>query len=351
LIIRRAVRLLLLFAAIEAMSFGFAKLSIWRGNPFLFFYADLFEHVDPALAKFERDGSITGWPLTNDPRQQPARQPATCGSAMGGSFTYSTGVADDETWPSYLSEKLGCNIDNFGADGFGVDQSEIRHSSLDRHDRVVVFGLIPGMIIPDSIASWTFYDRGVDHLPRPNLTKPFFVLNGEKLELIPRPPFDPNAILAHHRFDLFRSMWTPLRFPFSYSVAAAIYRHFTIPNYWNMNVYDNSLTSVGMRKRGWTILRTMQAEVKSHGGELVVVLVESPDLTPGENPPYAPILTELRRELSGVCLIDPFPALHALSEKIGAPGMRNTSGHYSAAGNNVIASEVAKGIASCGIKL
>jgi hypothetical protein len=270
---------------------------------------------------------------------------------VGGSFTYSTGVADDEAWPSYLSGKLGCNIDNFGVDGFGVDQSTIRHMNLKRHDRVVVFGLITGMFLPDSIASWTFNDRGVDRLPKPNLTKPFFLLNGENLEMVPRPPFDPGAIMAHHRFDLFRSMWTPLRFPFTYSVAAAVYRHFTIPSYWTMNVYDGSQASVAMRRRGWAILRKLQADVKERGGELVVVLIESPDLTPGENPPYAPILTEIHRELPSVCLVDPFPALHALSEKIGVPGLRNTSGHYSAAGNNVIASEVAKGIAGCGIKL
>jgi hypothetical protein len=350
-VIGKAARLLIIFAVIEAICLGFAKLSILRGNPFLFFYADLFDHMDPVISEAERNGSVTGWPRSNEPRPQAVRQPSTCGSALGGSFTRSPDVADGQTWPSLLSDKLGCNIENFGGDGFGIDQSEIRYRSLDRHDHVVVFGLIPGMVIPDTLASWTFYAQGDDHLPKPNVTKPFYRLDAERLDLVPRPSFDPVAIFEHHRFDLFRSMWTPLRFPFSYSVATAIYRHLTVPNYWNLNVYDDSATSVAMRKQGWAILRRGDSLTREHGASLVVVLVESPDLTPNEKPPYETILAEMHRELPGICIVDPFPALHALVEKIGPAGMRTKTGHYSAASNEVVASEVAKGITACGIKL
>ena len=51
-------------------------------------------------------------------------------AAYGDSFTFGEDVADDQTWPAYLSKILGLPVDNYGVAGYGPDQALLR---LERH--------------------------------------------------------------------------------------------------------------------------------------------------------------------------------------------------------------------------
>lgn len=59
------------------------------------------------------------------PRPDPSWSSGTrpCISAYGDSFTYGFEAADDETYPHFLSEIVGCPVRNYGIIGYGSDQA------------------------------------------------------------------------------------------------------------------------------------------------------------------------------------------------------------------------------------
>lgn len=74
----------------------------------------------------DRDGA---WSLAIDGRGARRESYAGAGglvSAYGDSFTFGHEVADDQTWPHYLSERLGTRVDNWGQTAWGPDQAVLR---------------------------------------------------------------------------------------------------------------------------------------------------------------------------------------------------------------------------------
>lgn len=59
-------------------------------------------------------------------------------SAYGDSFTFGHEVHDDETWPHYLSERLGSRVDNWGHSAWGPDQALLRLRRNLPHERTAV---------------------------------------------------------------------------------------------------------------------------------------------------------------------------------------------------------------------
>ncbi|MBR0753884.1 hypothetical protein JQ604_17000 [Bradyrhizobium jicamae] len=336
----RAVRVFVFIAIVEVLCLGFGVLSIRRGNAFLLYYPSLFTAMNNEQINREKTAPSTGWPKDTAPRKQPTHQATTCGAAMGGSFTYGDDVEDSDTWPYLLGRKLGCDVDNLGASGFGIDQSVLHYQALSRHDAFVIFGITSVMFTADAAASWTFYSKAVDNLPLPALTKPRFLLEGDALILKPRPPSLRSAIAEYHDDDIFRREWTPLQFPFSWHIARAVYQRAFIPRLSDDNVMNQRETSKAMRKLGWRILQTYRGSAQP-----VVFMIPSPD----EVEIKPDIIAEARSALPSMCLVDPSPALTHLAAEIGTVRMRTRTGHFSPEGNAVLAEELAAGLARCGI--
>ena len=66
-------------------------------------------------------------------------------------------VTDDEAWLHRLSERLGCNVQNFGIGGYGLDQAALRYELASPPGNFVIVGLFIEMLRRDLAASWTFY--------------------------------------------------------------------------------------------------------------------------------------------------------------------------------------------------
>jgi hypothetical protein len=90
-----------------------------------------------------------------------------CGSAWGGSFTVGPDVPDTCAWPYLASIKLGCEISNFGVEGFGFDQTLLLFQQSPPHDSLVILGMAQPMITVGGAASWTFIDLQESSAARP----------------------------------------------------------------------------------------------------------------------------------------------------------------------------------------
>src|SRR5258708_29195554 len=205
--IRRTIILLLTLVAtlviVDLIFLGFGAVSIWRGNPFLLYCRSLFSGMSAEQILAEARGSSTGWPLKRTIRPQPSPEPKTCGGAAGGSFTFADDVSDGEAWPAVLSQMIGCNVDNLGIDGFGLDQAVVYYQEALRSDRFVIIGISPAMFLMDGAASWTFYTLGPEHLPTIRPPKPFSLLNpAGRLTYVRRPSPTPARIEALPDADL-----------------------------------------------------------------------------------------------------------------------------------------------------
>lgn len=137
-------------------------------------------------------------------RREPLAAPGGVISAYGDSFTFGHEVDDDETWPHYLSERLGTRVDNWGQSAWGPDQALLRLARNLPHERTAVVVLA---IMSENIAR-------LMNCYRPFLTgdaamkmafKPMLVLDDDELVWQPNPlaraetPTDWEAALAKCR--------------------------------------------------------------------------------------------------------------------------------------------------------
>src|SRR5262249_7026483 len=139
--------------------------------------------------------SNLGWDYGK--RSGPSGPASPCGSAFGDSFTHGDEVDDNEAWPFLLSQKLGCEIENFGAGGYGLDQAYLKYLKYRPVGHFVILELYQEMLRRNFAASWRFYASQRDSLP-----KPFFRIERGALKL-KKPPMTLNqeAIRKHHAYD------------------------------------------------------------------------------------------------------------------------------------------------------
>lgn len=108
-----------------------------------------------------------------------------CITLYGDSFTYGTGVLDQDTWGNILSERNRCRVGNFGVPGYGTDQALLRfQKNIGDTAPVSILGIYP-----------TDITRNVNQYrylltTRPNTVfafKPRFILERGRLRLVPLP--------------------------------------------------------------------------------------------------------------------------------------------------------------------
>jgi hypothetical protein len=348
------IGLLLIFITVEIQSYAFGKLSITNGNSFQFYQPDVFDLSPEQLANENSAGRL-GWQL-NIPRPQSSKSSSSCGSAFGDSMTHGDEVKDDEAWLHRLSERLGCNVQNFGVGGYGLDQAALRYEMATPPGNFVILGLFIEMLRRDLAASWTFY-RGPakNNLPRYSVTKPMFVMENDTLELVPRPtqPVTRQAIVQHHRKDFFlNSLWTQLSFPYSYAAGRAIYRRYVDESYLN-NISSNQFWRPDHPSHADAlaakILLRMRDQTRQREQRLVVVMIPQVEEAVQPKPAYAQFAQDAAQQMPDVCIVDTYPAVAAEAAKVGMATLRAPHGHYSPAGNEVLAQVVRDGLQRCGI--
>ncbi|MCB9254488.1 MAG: hypothetical protein H6617_07375 [Bdellovibrionaceae bacterium] len=149
------------------------------------------KNQDPLLGwrnKVESGVTENGW------RQQ--REPALRSSKrriafVGDSFVFGVGVANEETLPHFLQEKLGTEYEvlNFGVQGFGIDQAALvtTHILPAYHPERIVFGFIADDL-DRSCTDFSFQFR-----------KPYFKQRGGELSLEGIPAKSRRAVFLENQ--------------------------------------------------------------------------------------------------------------------------------------------------------
>jgi len=349
----RVAKIVAFLAALEAIFWLFGTLSLHRGNPWrLFDAASLSAEIEANLPT-ERSAPATGWPAPDARIERPHPPlPTTsrCGSAWGGSFTVGADVSDAEAWPYLASVKLGCKIANFGVDGFGFDQTMLLAEAEMPHNSLIILGMAQPMITVGGASSWTFIDLR-NHQPQAKITKPFFLLTNNELQLERRPAADQPSIMAHYIKDDYGSRWTPFRFPFTAAVSLALYRKFSLPDLLKFGPMADLPELAKQRELANATITAVAASAERRGNRFAVLLIPRPEDAANPSSAFAAMFRALADRMPpSVCMIDPSAALQSLAASLEHPNdLLTKTAHFSAAGNAVLADELVRGLRDCRI--
>ena len=325
--------------------FGFIAATLYR----LYDPAQLAEQIAAHL-QAERDASKTGWGAAIA-RPHPALRMNKCGSAWGGSFTLNADAfPNPDAWPYLASLKLGCEIDNFGVEGFGFDQTLLLFRQHPARHAIVILGMAEPMISVGGASSWAFLDLK-DDLPQWKLTKPFVKMQGDTLQLIPRPAPTVDAIVDHYNRDDYARSWTAFRFPFSLSIARAIYRKRGAPDLMRFSPMDNRPELATERKIASATIAAMANSALENDDRFAVLLIPRPEDSLKPDPAFVAMLKGLAGLAPHACLIDPSKELERAASGLPVPGnIMTATGHFGIEGNSALADALVRGLSDCGIK-
>ncbi|MBW2618038.1 MAG: hypothetical protein JRC92_04100, partial [Deltaproteobacteria bacterium] len=175
----------------------------------------------------------------------------------GDSFTFGDQVADDQTWPAYLEEVIGCRVANGGVFGYGFDQIVLRAEELTtilKPDVLIV------SLIEDDV-------NRCELSLRTGWPKPYFEPVGEGLVLrnvpTPRPPGER---------ELFRRLG-------GYSLLVHLMMTRINPEYWLYGLEDAVNRATRVHDQGFEVacrLMSRLAELKERRNLKAIVLFQYP---------------------------------------------------------------------------
>jgi hypothetical protein len=284
-----------------------------------------------------------GWEAYTRGKRSSPGLTQTCGAAFGDSFTHGDEVEASQSWPFILSAYLGCNIDNFGVGGFGLDQSYLKYLKYrPQPGQVVIIGLYQEMLRRNFAASWRFYASHPNTLP-----KPFFRLGESGLILEAAPErLDQESIRAHHKFDRYADPYR-VEFPYFVSLVRVLY--------YRLFRADFARNRIEPRERAWTdpdpvrlclaILQAFLKSEKENGNIPVVLMIPNAEEVAENARPYINFVSLARSEWPSLCIVDPFDLLREQYGKglnLSAP-----RGHFTGSGNEAIALALFQAIQKC----
>ena len=100
---------------------------------------------------------------------------------FGDSYCMCREVADNHTWQTYLSKRVGREVNNFGVGNYGIDQAFLKlHKEREKNPKIrdVVFCITP-YSITRSLSMWRHFTENGNVLA----FKPIFFLDGDDLAL------------------------------------------------------------------------------------------------------------------------------------------------------------------------
>ena len=273
---------------------------------------------------------------------------------FGDSYTNGAEVKDDETWGVKAEAELQrrdvpVQVLNFGVNGYGMDQAFLRWRYTGRtfHPDVVVFGLQLENAKRNVNLIRPIYLRQTEQLP---FAKPRFVIEEGELRLVNSPVLPPERIA-----DTLRDMnaWPLARYEGHYnpddyvpqpwhrsravSLATGILSDTTSPD------ANDDITSPDERALAIRILQSFKAEAEAAGARFLVYYMpkrhELRRLQTAGSLPDATFVDELQTHFDLLSAADP------LLEEAGRTSLAALyarGGHYSAAGNHVVARVLAE---------
>jgi hypothetical protein len=273
-----------------------------------------------------------------------------CLSLFGDSFTWSTGVADEDAWGSILAAKLKCRVANFGVGGYGTDQAFLRFRSLPAAGAVVLLNHLSENILRNVNQYRNLLYPGHEFT-----FKPRFVDRNGGVELVPTPEVpaseilkflqDPTPYLPNEYFlPGGPSGIQEIKFPFSLTILKATLTNYHIhaklagiPRYADFYRPEHSSDGLNVTHG---ILRSFAFEATARGQIPIVTLIPTCDDLKYFNAVGAFPYDHLTKMIAvqGIRYID-------FGEKIakrikGSPpeGLYQVcSGHFNEAGNRLLA--------------
>jgi len=175
-------------------------------------------------------------------------------------------------------------------------------------------------------------------------TKPIFRIESQKLRLYPRPAPTVDAILEHYRNDDYARGWTALQFPFTFSIAEALYRNRATPDLLRFGPMERRPELEAERDVAVATIAAMAETASENNDHFVVVLNPRPEDSKMPNATFAAMLRKLATVAPTACLIDPTPEIkNAASRLTSLKDIMNESKHFNSTGNAAIAGGRARG--------
>ena len=320
------------------------------------------EEIDRDLGWRYRRGFAAGHDTINGAGMRTsrtyARSPSTGKlrvAAFGDSYVYCNEVANPDTWSYLVEEGWDTEMLNYGVGGYGTDQAFLRYlrEGMDFAPDVVLIGFAPV-----NLRRIVNRFRGFIHPEEGPWFKPRFVLLGDTLGLIPPPVAstadaerliaDPGFVREVGRMD---HWYEPAVYQHRLYRWSPTYR--LVTNFWirlRRRYFDpDRLVDDGVFRTDSEAFRVQVAvlhafadSVESRGARPVVLMLPGAyDMernAVGLRSQYDPLRRELVR--GGLEVLDPLDAFTASGTPIA--DFLQPGGHYSRAGNAVIAREVAE---------
>lgn len=220
---------------VEIMSYMAGKIlaskSLLYNPPQIESYTSYLQNRDPVLGwpnpasfgqdEFDQSGSRIV-PKFPDPSLP------SCAALFGDSFTWGEEVTPEQAYGNVLAGLMGCRVANYGVGGYGTDQAYLRYESMTKVNApIVILGHYSENIIRNINQERGFLTNQAIGL------KPRFILEGNKLRLVPLPALTEaeHLSLRTHAHELLPyDYFAPggpsgihsLKFPFTLSVLGTI---------------------------------------------------------------------------------------------------------------------------------
>lgn len=295
----------------------------------------------------------------------PQPPPGTLRIALfGDSFTHGSEVPFENTWGYYLEDNLKkagieAEVINFGVDAYGIDQAYLRWKELGYKfsPDIVILGLQMENVIRNVNLIRPLY-RSRTGIP---FSKPRFVLNEDRLELLNVPTISPERIpviienietwdLVKYEYffnpeDYQERIWLKSKLAaFSLEVARPNANDENQSLFRDEDTWDLSKEPAQLTLR---IIQEFKQDVESQGRQFLIVrlpILKDVDYILADKAfPYAALLEKIDEENEII-----YPEREQLQEVIALYlssanelFTREGGGHYSAIGNQVIADTIA----------
>ena len=282
-------------------------------------------------------------------------------AVFGDSFTHGDEVPFEQTWEHYLEAALKKNgfaaeVLNLGVPGYGMDQAFLRWREFGHKfsPDLVIFGLQMENVKRNLNLIRPVFYRGTD-LP---FSKPRFLLNGDRLDLINVPAVPPEELP-----ELLMNIdaWRFAKHEYFINLEDYRYQSWHASKLLSLvdKAFYGKLTSSGTEepffqelsgepaRLAQTILREFKQSVEGYNKRLLLVhLPVRPHLKNllfGQNLPYANLLATIDRNQS---VIHPEFAMLEEARKSSLDILFGQKDHYSSRGNEILASVIASYILS-----
>lgn len=238
--------------------------------------------------------------------------------AVGDSFTFGDQVANHETWPAQLENKLVRPVRNAGVYNYGIDQAVIRAQLLLRKYR-------PQLLI---VSVYTDDIRRAQLSVSKGLAKPYFELQGDELVLKNNPVPPPKPLVQ-------RLGWERGILGYSYVIHQIM--KYLFPETWLVGRSGDVYVAPGGSEVSCRLLKELQHQTASVGSKMVVLL----QFGNGEgHEPFDSLLPCISE--SHIPVLDLYAPLTALRDTNQQEYQSLFIGHMSAKGNSWVAEQLAR---------